>query len=35
MCNHKYFVCDTKNNNLAVTCYSISDCDKCGKWGEK
>lgn len=35
ICNHKYFTSDIKNNNLAVICHSILDCDKCGRWEEE
>lgn len=35
ICNHKYFTSDIKNNNLAVICHSILDCDRCGRWEEE
>ena len=35
ICNHKYFTSDIKNNNLAVVCHSILDCNKCGRWEEE
>ena len=34
MCKHKYFINDVANNNMAVICHTLLDCEHCTRYKE-